>query len=195
MDSNLCRCIARSRAAGIAYALPALLSACASLLPDSNKVAGTPWKSYEEAEGVYEKIVPFKTTLAQLKTLGIDPRETPNVSVLSHVDLLRRLQAMVQFEGSALDPAIKRCVASREACYAYRVEQHLEDRERVGNFWADFLDFRRVTHVTGWQFDTLILISNGVVIYKSWSGKRHLQEVEQEHHPLGPLQGIGSSIR
>lgn len=170
------------------------LSACASLLPDEKKGSNTPWHSYAEAETMFESIVPGKTTQAQLKVMGLDPQTIPNVSVLSHADLLRRLQAMVAFEGNGLDPALKQCVASREACFAYRIEQQSIGRERVGNFWLDFLNFKRTTEVTGWSVDAMILISRGVVVYKSWTGKPNIRETEKENHPLGPLQGIGSTI-
>ena len=172
-----------------------LLAGCASLLPDSRKDLETPWKSYADAEQMFARIVPHKTTAAELKAMGIDPLLLPNVQLLSHADLLRRLQATVQFEGTALDPAIKQCVAARQDCFAYRIEQQSLERERVGSFWADFLNFKRVTNVKGWQFDALILLSRGTVVYKSWSGKPNIREVEQERHPLGPFQGLGSSIR
>ena len=182
-------------AVGPLWGLLCLLAACAALLPDEKKETKTPWKSYAEAERVFTGIVPNKTTLTELKAMGIDPTVVPNVMILSHSDLLRRLEAMVYFEGTGLDPAIKKCVASRQNCFAYRLEQQSIERERVGGFWTDFLNFRRITNVTGWQFDALILISNDVVVYKSWSGKPNIREVEQEHHPLGPLQGLGSSVR
>ncbi len=171
------------------------LGGCASLLPDSNSEAKTPWNSYDEAAATFTKITPGKTSLSELRALGYDPEHTANVALLSHADLLRRLQAMATFEGPALDPALKQCVAAGQACFAYRIEQQSMVRERVGGFWLDFFNFRRDTKVTGWQFDALVLISRGVVIYKSWSGKPNIHEMEHEHHPLGPLQGIGSSLR
>jgi hypothetical protein len=175
--------------------LAALVAGCSAMLPDSNKDQVTPWKTYAEAEAAFARIVPNRTTLGQLKALGFDPDKVPNMTILSHADLLRRLEAMVAFEGSRLDPAIRKCVEARGACYGYHIEQQKLDRERVGNFFADFLNFKRVTQVRGWSFDALILISNNVVVYKSWSGKPNISEIEQERHPLGPLQGAGQSIR
>ena len=174
--------------------LVALLAACASLLPDSNKDSKTPWKSYAEAASTFAHITPGTTTLVELKALGYDPDRTPNVAVLSYSDVLRRLQALIAFEGKGLDPALKKCVSSRQDCYAFRVEQQVTERERVGNFWLDFLNFKRVTNIKGWQFDAMILISNGKVVYKCWSGTPNIQTTEQERRPLGPLQGVGSQI-
>ena len=170
------------------------LVGCSSLLPNESKSTQSHWTSYEQAETEFAQIHTGETTLKQLKVMGLDPLVTPNVEVLSHADLLRRLEAVAAFDTAALDPAIKACVAARQKCYAYHLQQTLLKRDRVGNFWLDMLNFKRVTDVTGWQFDALIIISNDLVIYKTWSGKPNIHEVEQERHPLGPLQGIGSTL-
>ncbi len=171
------------------------LAACSSLLPDGKRSVETPWQTYAEAEAMFAGITVGSTTLPQLKAIGVDPQQTPNVLILSHADLLHRLQPMMQFEGATLEPAIARCVAARQACFAYRIEQKWLERTRVGGFWADFLNFKRETHISGWQFDALIVISDGLVVYKTWSGKPTIRETELERHPLGPLQGVGSSVR
>lgn len=191
---DTCHRTTRARAAFWTLVTLLAMSGCSTLLPDAKNDSEAPWKTYAEAETVFANIVPGKTTVAEMKAMGIDPLVMPNVSVLSHADLLRRLQALVTFEGELLDPAIRRCVAARQACYAFRIEQERIDRKREGNFWVDFLNFRRTTHVTGWNFDAMILINNGVVAYKSWTGKPNIRAIEQEHHPLGPLQGIGTSL-
>lgn len=171
-----------------------LLMGCTSLLPNDSKATKTSWSTYEQAEDTFATIVEGKTTLPQLKAMGIDPKVTPNVTLLSHADLLRRLNAMISFNWSLLDPAIKACVNARQSCYAYQLEQTSLKHDRVGNFWLDFLNFKRVTNVTGWKFDALVIINKDLVVYKSWSGKQNIHDVEQERHPLGPLQGIGASF-
>lgn len=180
---------------GVLLSLLLGLAACSSLLPDGKHDIESPWKTYAEAEAMFAGIRPGSTTVSQLKAMGVDPQQTPNVQFLSYADLLHRLLPMVQFEGAKLDPAIAACVAARQGCFAYRIEQSRLDRSRVGNFWLDFLSFRRETHISGWQFDALIVVSSDVVVYKTWSGKPTVRETELEKHPLGPLQGIGSSLR
>lgn len=171
-----------------------MLNGCTSLLPSDSKVTKTLWTSYEQAELEFATIHPGKTTLKQLKAMGLDPATTSNIALLSHTDLLRRLEAVAAFEGVALDPPIKLCVAAQQRCYAYHLEQTYLKHERVGNFWLDILNFKQVTDITGWKFDALIIVSDDLVIYKTWSGKPNIHEVEQERHPLGPLQGIGGSL-
>lgn len=179
---------------GFALCVGLSLTACTSLLPTSTQETKTPWRTYADAEAMYAKIIPAKTTLPELKTMGIDPEKTANVALLSHADLLHRLVAMKDFGASMLDPALAECVASRQACFAYELEQTVIDRKHYGNFWMDFMNFRQQIEVTGWQFNAIILISNDMVIYKLWSGKPMIKRTEEERNPLGPLQGIGPSI-
>jgi hypothetical protein len=174
-------------------ALLASLASCASLLPDAKQETRTPWASYAEAQAMFEKIVPGKTTLAELKALGVDPDQTPNVALLGHADLLRRLVASSSFDISQLDPGLQQCVSSATSCFGYELEQTLVDRKRIGGFWMDFLNFRRQVDITGWQFDAIVVIKSDVVIYKLWSGKPKIHQAEDERNPLGPLQGIGPS--
>jgi hypothetical protein len=68
------------------------------------------------------------------------------------------------------------------------------DRKRIGSFWLDFLNFDRKTDVSGWQFNALVVLSENLVIDKMWSGKPSIHSFENEHNPLGPLQGLGGSV-
>ena len=170
------------------------LSACAGLLPDAKQETQTPWRSYAEAQAMFDGIVAGKTSLAELKELGIDPGKTPNVALLSHTDLLRRLVPSTSFDIHLLDPGLQQCVSAQDACFAYEIEQLSLARKRYGNFWLDFLNFKRQVDVSGWQFDAVIVIKKDMVVYKVWSGKPSVHQLENEHSPLGPLQGLGSSL-
>jgi hypothetical protein len=46
------------------------------------------------------------------------------------------------------------------------------------------------THETGWQFKGLILIKDGVVIYKLSSGEPQISRNGKQVKPLGPLQEL-----
>lgn len=170
------------------------LSACSSLLPDARQETQTPWHSYAEARAMFDNIVPGKTTLTELHALGVDPDKTPNVALLSHADLLRRLVPSSSFDIHMLDPGLQQCISLREVCFAYEVEQLSLDRKRYGNFWLDFLNFKRQTDISGWQFDAIVVLKQDKVVYKLWSGKPKVHQVEREHSPLGPLQGLGPSL-
>lgn len=170
------------------------VSACVNLLPYGNEETRTPWTTYDEAQAMFAKIIPGKTSLHDLKALGVDPDKTDNVAVLGHADVLRRLVAASSFDISRIDPALQECVAVGHACFAYEIEQTHTDRKRYGNFLLDFLNFKRRSDISGWQFDAIVVIKQDVVVYKLWSGKPKIHRLEEEHSPLGPLQGIGPSL-
>lgn len=167
---------------------------CASLLPREKNETQTPWHSYAEAQAMFAKIVPGKTRLADLKALAVDPDQTPNVAVLNHADLLRRLYPATSYDTRLLDPGLQECVSTRYNCFAYEIEQVLLNRQRFGNFWMDFFNFARQVRVTGWQFNAIVVIKDDTVVYKQWSGKPNVRQLEEERSPLGPLQSLGPSL-
>jgi hypothetical protein len=171
-----------------------LLSACVSLLPSSKQINDLPWNSYQEAQEVFALITPTHTRLADLQKMGIDPDKTPNVALLNHADVTRRLVAISTLEISFLPPLVQQCLAAHTDCYAIQIEQKHLDRKRYGNFWLDFLTFNRKIEISGWQFEALIIMQKDVVVYKLWTGKPTILQLEEERNPLGPLQGAGSSI-
>ena len=47
---------------------------------------------------------------------------------------------------------------------------------------------------SGWRFNALILIANGVVVYRAWGGQPSINQVDVRTNPLGPLQEIGPAV-
>lgn len=168
------------------------LAACSSLLPTSKQSNDLPWNSYAKAQEVFASIEPEHSTLADLRKLGIDPL-TPNLTLLNHADVMRRLMASATVEIKLLPPLVLQCLAAHTECYAYEIEQKHLDKKRYGNFWLDFLTFNRQIQVSGWQFNALFILQKDMVVYKLWNGKPNIEQLEEEHNPLGPLQGLGSS--
>ena len=173
----------------------AILTSCSSLLPDSRQETQAPWSTYADARAMFDKIVLGKTTLTELRAFGVDPDKTPNVALLSNTDLLRRLLPSASFDLRQLDEGLQECIAAKDHCFGYEIEQSSLERKRRGNFWLDFLNFERQIDITGWQFDAVVVIKKDTVVYKTWSGKPSVRKFEEEHSPLGPLQGLGSSFR
>ena len=60
--------------------------------------------------------------------------------------------------------------------------------------FKDLLGFKRKTIETGWRFDALIVLNNGVAVYKIWSGTPIMDSEKSRNNPLGPLQGSGGSL-
>lgn len=170
------------------------LSACESLLPNAKQSSDLPWTTYQVGEQEFANIIPEKTTLADLHRRGINPKVSPNIALLNHADINRRLFASESSNSSLIPPKVRTCLAAHTACYAYEIEEKHLDKKRYGSFFKDFLNFERKVEITGWQFTALIIIQNDVVMYTLWSGKSNIQQLEDEKNPLGPLQGLGSSL-
>lgn len=181
-------------ATGSIVAAALVSTGCAGLLPEARQQTQTPWRTYEDAQAMFEKVTPGKTSLSDLKALGVDPGQIPNVSYLGHADMLRRLLPTSSFDIEVLAPGLRECMSPDRPCFAYEIEQISLDRQRYGNFWLDFFNFKRQVNVSGWQFDAIFVIKGDTVVYKHWSGKPNLHQKEEERSPLGPLQGLGSSL-
>jgi hypothetical protein len=171
-----------------------LLMGCTSLLPQSKNVTHSPWQSYREAQQTFDRIVPGQTTEAELKELSLDPAAMPNIAILNYSDVLRRFLLNQSVTMSDLDRGVQECVLARSVCKGLEVNQSLVRKHRNGSFWLDFLGFQKETHTEGWRFNGLVLLKDGVVIYKLTGGQPVIHEQEHSRNPLGPLQSIGSKL-
>jgi hypothetical protein len=167
---------------------------CTSLLPRSAEMTESRWQSYQEAQKTFDRIIPGETTLGELKLLGLDPESNANISILNYSDVLRRFLINPSLTLADMDGGVKECIAAKSLCLGFEVNKRSVRKIRNGNFFADFLGFRRETHITGWKFTGLLLLSNGVVIYKLTGGQPSIMELEENRNPLGPVQGLGTKL-
>ena len=68
--------------------LLAFCSGCKTLLPSGQETSNGIWKNYAQVENTFKKIVPNKTTTADLSRLGIHFSRTPNLRVLTYLDVM-----------------------------------------------------------------------------------------------------------
>ena len=172
-------------------ALALFLGGCSSLLPSSDTSTQAPWRSFDEALRMFNSITPAKTTVADLKDMGIDPFAQDNIAILNYADLIRRFAVPGTNSMADLDTGLVQCVAARQECQGYEIDQRESHKDHIGNFWLDFFKFRQVVRTSGWRFTATIVIHRDVVVYKVWSGQPATREVEDVRNPLGPAQGIG----
>lgn len=182
---NPLRCVALAVAA-------ASLSGCASwgVLPSTVETTESPFQTYKSAEDAYAQIKPFVTTTRELKARGFDPYTTPNIKVLNYLDLVPRFLPQQSMKSDDLDPAVQACLTTRDKCTGWLAEPSTSSKDRTGNVALDVLGFERETTSTGWKASMLLLVQNGVVVYKLWSGTPTILEVKTEKKPLGPLQDL-----
>ncbi|MEW5008270.1 hypothetical protein A9Q80_01570 [Cycloclasticus sp. 46_83_sub15_T18] len=171
-----------------------LLSACSSPLPKTEDETKSPWDSFSEAIAAYDKIELNKTTVRDLRELGFDPYTTPNVKILSYLDVIRKFVPNNSIKHEQLPLSVRTCLAKQGRCMAYEAHPGTVKRKRVGSAFLDLLKFRRKTIETGWRFNALIVLDDGVAVYKVWSGEPIIDSEKTRKNPLGPLQGSGGSL-
>lgn len=172
--------------------LAAPLGACASwgVLPSTVEKTETTFTTYQSAEDAYNRVAPFVTTVKELKVRGFNPYTTPNIRVLNYLDLVPRFLPQASMKQEDLDPAVQACLSSRDRCTGWLAEPTISSKDRTGNVALDVLGFERETTSTGWKASMLLLLQDGVVVYKLWSGTPTILEVKTEKKPLGPLQDL-----
>lgn len=179
---------------GVCLFLSLLLSSCGSSLPKGEMKTKSPWETFEQAKASYDNIILGSTTTADLQELGFDPYNTPNVRILSYLDILQRFNPNNSVKNEDFPPTVRGCLASREACLAYEATPSFSSSERVGNVILDLLKFKRERVVTGWSFNALIVIDHSLVVYKIWNGVPMIDQKTTRKNPLGPLQNSAGSM-
>ena len=171
--------------------LALLLAGCGGMLPRGRSDVPSPFDSYAQAQEAAEKIVPFKTASSELPRLGFDPHQGSNVTVIPYPEIVARLAPYSGVPLDQLDPGIRTCILATTQCrgYVFRFEE--QDRHRQGPFLLDFFNVRRETHVMGWWFEALVVVNDGTVLFRNVAGQPHVDRVERQTNPLGPLQPAG----
>jgi len=167
------------------------LAGCTHLLPKEVHTTKSSFESYDSARDAANAILPFKTTVEDLKRLGFDVDASRNVSVIPYPELVARLAPNPNVQMRELDPGIRECILAQKACRAYEFDFKVQERRRVGGFWPDFLNFRRLTQVSGWRLRALIVVRGDVVLFSNHGGEPHIEQTELRVNPLGPLQPAG----
>ncbi len=174
------------------------LAGCSSLLPQSKETsgpAGGGWQSYQDAEKTFAGIVPGKTTEKELAALQLDPKTNPNVAVLPRHELLQRFIVNQSISMADLDDGVRECLEAHEHCRALEVNQTATQKKRTGNAALDLAKVYRETHTSGWRFCGLLLVKDGVVVYKLTSGQPGIHEIAEDEDALGPLQMLSAKLK
>ena len=170
-----------------------LTSGCSSL-PTSRSTTESRWKSFAEVQAAFDQIQTNQTTVADLKRMGFDPSASPNVKILTYVDMIQRFMPNQGIRLEDLHPAVRTCIEAKDRSRAFELILKKDDRKRHGSVFLDMFGFKRQTHVTGWDFDGLILLYDSTVAYKLASGQPAISREEKVVKPLGPLQEIGDLV-
>ena len=170
-----------------------VLTGCTSMLPRGSADTPSPFDTYADAQAAAERVLPFKTSVQQLASLGFDPANGRNVTLIPYPEIVARLVPYSGVPLEQLDEGVRACVLAKSACRGYAFLFQREDRRREGGFLADFLNVHRVTHVTGWRFEALFAVTDDTVLFRNFAGDAHVERLEKQTNPLGPLQPAGEA--
>lgn len=170
-----------------------MLGACSNMLPRSANQAPSTFQDFASAQQALEKIVPFETRIDALPGLGFDPEAGVNVVQIPYPEIAARLAPNPGVPLEAMDAGVRRCIQLQTQCRGYVFRYNQQHRDREGNFFLDFLNIKRVTHVTGWQFEALIVVGENVVLFRNFGGEPKTDRTESNFNPLGPFQPAGES--
>ena len=174
-----------------ACGLTILLGGCGGLLlPSQSEVGSTSFDSYRSVHNAFERIALRQTSMQEMSDLGFDAQTTPNVAVLSYLEIVERFMPNSSMAFDHLDPAVQECIMARTLCegYVFKVEHH--DFQRTGSLFLDIFGFVHTVRETGWTANVLVLVQNGRVTHKLLSGEPNVQVVRDDVQPLGPMQNL-----
>lgn len=169
----------------------AVVSGCSSLLPTGAAQTMTEWETFEQARDTINSLEPYKTRIEEVNAKGIDPYKNPGISLLSFSDILQRFASSSAMRQEDFDPGIRDCLRAGKRCTGYSIVASRIRKVRLGNFWLDSLNFHREVDTTGWRFNALVILIDGLVVYTLYSGQPNVREREIIRNPLGPLQTWG----
>jgi hypothetical protein len=172
----------------------AAVAGCSALLPRASSQNVSAFETFETAREAFERIVPYRTTLPELKQLGFDVAARGNVQQIPYPQLVGKLVPNPVLTLDRLDDGIRDCIDARQDCRAFVFRVGTEVHERRGAFLPDFLNFRRVTRTHGWRFEGLVLVRDGLVLFRNHGGEPLIDRVEERVNPLGPLQALGEAM-
>ena len=165
-----------------------------SLFISENTRSVTAWETFDQAEAAFAKIIPHQTRDEDLKALGFDPHTTPNIKILNYLDIIERFIPNSSITKEDLHPDVRSCIELREGCMGYELDLDIIRKKRFGSLALDMTGFAKQTQIYGWDYKALLLIKDGVVVYKLRSGRPSIDKVERKIKPLGPVQEIDNLV-
>jgi hypothetical protein len=167
---------------------------CKSMFISENHRSVTQWENYDQADAAFNKVVPHQTRVEDLKVLGFDPHITPNIKILNYLDIIERFIPNSSITKEDLHPDVRTCIELKEGCMGYELDLDIMRKKRFGNLALDMTGFTKKTQVYGWNYKALLLIKDGVVVYKLRSGQPNVDKIERKIKPLGPVQEIDNLL-
>ena len=178
-----------------AWGLIVALGGCdGALLPSQSEAGTSTFETYSAVRSAFEQISLRQSSVGDLSGLGFDAQRTPNVAVLSYLEIVEKFMPNSSMAFDRLDPAVQDCIMARDNCQGYVFKLQHHESQRSGSLFLDMLGFEHTTTETGWNAQVLVLVQNGKVTHKLLSGEPNVRIVRNEFEPLGPLQNLAGLL-
>ncbi len=168
-----------------------VLAGCNGVLPQESIVDSVKFQTYEDLMTAYAKIDVGKTRLADLAALGFDPKTTPNIEILSYIDIINRFMPTQAMTIQRLPNGVRSCIEAQDHCSAYVMHLKHSKVRHNGSVVPDLLEIERDTSSVGWSAEVVLLLRDDQVAYKVISSQPYLADQRDRSQPLGPLQDLG----
>lgn len=178
----------------MAGCLAVLLAACSSVLPHESSAVGGKFRTYDQLMASYDKIALGRTRTTDLSPLGFDPHTTPNVAVLSYLDIIKRFVPNDAMSLRHVPKPVRDCIDAQNRCSAYLYHLQHTETHHNGAVIPDLIGTERDTTRSGWSAEIILVLRDDNVVYKVMSGMPNLEERHDKSQPLGPLQDLGNSL-
>lgn len=170
------------------------VAGCSSVMPRKQQVTVSVFETFEATRIAFDKVVPGQTSATDLKRIGFDPQTTPNIRQVSYLQIVQAFLPNQGMPYAAIPESVRTCIAAQTRCTGYVIDPKVTNEKRVGSVALDMLNFRRKTVTTGWAANALLVLLDGVVVYKIWAGEPNIDASSTSINPLGPLQNLGGIL-
>lgn len=172
----------------VAAVAVAMTAGCASVMPSSTErtTDGVKWTSFADAERFTQSIVEGRSTLDDLAANGLDLRGADSQNA-------KRITPTVFIEQFGTNPTVmpsgaRRCSLAIDRCTGYVFTKQELQKKGKGNIILRLTGFKKESDVTGWEAKLVVLLLDGVVVYKELGGTAMVSREESGTNPLGPAE-------
>lgn len=178
----------------LSMTVAAMTAGCSTILPRKETTTVSRFATYNDVTAAYANIQPGRTTIDDLATIGFDLKKTPNIKQVNYLQITEAFLPHPGVSFAMMPASVQECVKAQDRCMGYVIGPRVVNEKRVGNIALDIFNFRRKTTTTGWTAEMLLVLLDGVVVYKLWSGEPNIDSSSTTTNPLGPLQNLGAIL-
>ena len=158
------------------------------LMPSDTTITTSPWKSYQEIKDVFDQVKPYRTTMADLKKLGLDPDLLPNTKFLDAVAVQNTFVNPGGGSDQKIPEEIRDCLSEFKQCRGFGFTYNQVVDRGVGNIVKRWLRFRIENLIRGPDVMFQVFLKGELVVFKRFEGTPNVDKTRLRKNPLGPLQ-------